>query len=49
MFRGAPGIREFEVEDGPVDESRTERELRFASGLRSAFREESGGVVEVGV
>jgi len=37
------------IGSGPVDEPRTETGGRFASGLRSAFVEESGDVVEVGV
>ena len=49
MFRSAPGVGEIEIGGGPVDEPRTETGRRVASGLRSAFGEESGDVVEVDV
>lgn len=48
MFRGAPGIGEVEVGEGPVDEPRAETEGRIAAGRKSAFIVESGGVVVVG-
>ena len=49
MFGSAPGVSEFDKGDGSVDETRIEARGRIVSGLRSAFLEESGDVVEVGV
>ena len=46
-FGSAPGVSEFENGDGSVDETRIEAGSRAVSGLKSAFLEGSGGVVEV--
>lgn len=49
MLRSAPGVSEFASGDGSVDEARAEARSGIVSGLKSAFLEESVGVVEVGL
>lgn len=49
MLGSAYGVNEFDNVDGPADETRIEARSRIVSGLKSAFLEGSGDVVEVGV
>lgn len=49
MFGSAPGVSEFENGDGSVDKSRTKARSGIVLGLKSAFLEGNGDVVEVGV
>lgn len=46
MFGSAPGVSEFENGEGSVDKSRTRQEAGLSGGLKSAFLEGNGGVVE---